>query len=212
MSFEQYGGGCFRYKDLAAKNGEVGEVALALYCATVRATLFVCKGYECQEKEGVFMTAFPGPIKALEWAVTLQMALLRSALLKATIPPCSYVKLSRCASCVRLQSELESSCNYGALACGIFVRNPQVLIHWVDYFCGLYVCSCLPLEDHPFTSSVVKVSGCLHRPVCPHHLTRHSLHMDQPDRLLRKYAVLYPGAHTTLKLPNMPPGQSAALC
>lgn len=74
-------GCCCRYKDLAAKNGEVGEVALALYCATVRATLFVCKGYECQEKEGVFMTAFPGPIKALEWAVTLQMALLRSALL-----------------------------------------------------------------------------------------------------------------------------------
>ena len=72
-------GCCFRYKDLAAMNGEVGEVALALYCATVRATLFVCKGYECQEKEGVFMTAFPGPIKALEWAVTLQMALLRSA-------------------------------------------------------------------------------------------------------------------------------------
>ena len=69
----------YRYKDLAAVNGEVGEAALALYCATVRATLFVCKGYECQEKEGVFMTAFPGPIKALEWAVTLQMALLRSA-------------------------------------------------------------------------------------------------------------------------------------
>ena len=58
-------------------NAEVGQAALALYCATVRATLFVCKGYECQEKEGVFMTAFPGPIKALEWAVTLQMALLR---------------------------------------------------------------------------------------------------------------------------------------
>lgn len=60
-------------------------MALALYCATVRATLFVCKGYECQEKEGVFMTAFPGPIKALEWAVTLQMALLRSALLNYII-------------------------------------------------------------------------------------------------------------------------------
>ena len=67
-----------------ALNSEVGEVALALYCATVRATLFVCKGYECQEKEGVFMTAFPGPIKALEWAVTLQMALLRQALLFCT--------------------------------------------------------------------------------------------------------------------------------
>lgn len=71
---------CGRYKDLAALNGDVGEAALALYCATVRATLFVCKGYECQEKEGVFMTAFPGPIKALEWAVTLQMALLRQDL------------------------------------------------------------------------------------------------------------------------------------
>lgn len=70
---------CARYKDLAALNGEVGAAALALYCATVRATLFVCKGYECQEKEGVFMTAFPGPIKALEWALTLQLALLRSA-------------------------------------------------------------------------------------------------------------------------------------
>ena len=70
-----------RYKDLAAINAEVGQAALALYCATVRATLFVCKGYECQEKEGVFMTAFPGPIKALEWAVTLQMALLRCAML-----------------------------------------------------------------------------------------------------------------------------------
>ncbi|KAL3161919.1 hypothetical protein ABBQ38_009004 [Trebouxia sp. C0009 RCD-2024] len=68
-----------KYKDLAARDSEVGEIALALYCATVRATLFVCKGYECQEKEGVFMTAFPGPIKALEWAVTLQMALLRVA-------------------------------------------------------------------------------------------------------------------------------------
>ena len=68
-----------RYKDLAALNGEVGAAALALYCATVRAPLFVCKGYECQEKEGGFMTAFPGPIKALEWAITLQLALLRSA-------------------------------------------------------------------------------------------------------------------------------------
>lgn len=84
--------GCFRYKDLAAKNGEVGEVALALYCATVRATLFVCKGYECQEKEGVFMTAFPGPIKALEWAVTLQMALLRSPLLNCNMAWCRVNK------------------------------------------------------------------------------------------------------------------------
>ena len=40
-----------RYKDLAAQDPQTAELALALYCATVRATLFVCKGYECQEKE-----------------------------------------------------------------------------------------------------------------------------------------------------------------
>ena len=79
MHFSHMVSAADRYKDLAALNGEVGAAALALYCATVRATLFVCKGYECQEKEGVFMTAFPGPIKALEWAITLQLALLRSA-------------------------------------------------------------------------------------------------------------------------------------
>ena len=80
-----------------ALNSEGGEVALALYCATVRATLFVCKGYECQEKEGVFMTAFPGPIKALEWAVTLQMALLRQALVFRTAD-CANNYLMPCAA------------------------------------------------------------------------------------------------------------------
>ena len=91
---------CHRYKDLAALNGEVGAAALALYCATVRATLFVCKGYECQEKEGVFMTAFPGPIKALEWAITLQLALLRSAVISwHHVPNLSHVSIEKHCHC-----------------------------------------------------------------------------------------------------------------
>ena len=40
-----------RYKELEARDDQLGQAAMALYCATVRATLFVCKGYECQEKE-----------------------------------------------------------------------------------------------------------------------------------------------------------------
>ena len=91
---------CHRYKDLAALNGEVGAAALALYCATVRATLFVCKGYECQEKEGVFMTAFPGPIKALEWAITLQLALLRSAVIYwHYVPNLSHISIEKHCHC-----------------------------------------------------------------------------------------------------------------
>ncbi len=32
---------------------------------------------ECQEKEGVFMMAFETPVSALEWALTLQLALIK---------------------------------------------------------------------------------------------------------------------------------------
>ena len=34
---------------------------------------------ECQEKEGLFMMAFPSPVTALEWALTLQLALTKYA-------------------------------------------------------------------------------------------------------------------------------------
>jgi len=43
----------------------------------VRTSLLLCGGYECQEKEGTFMIAFPEPKAAVEWALTLQLALLR---------------------------------------------------------------------------------------------------------------------------------------
>ena len=55
-----------RYKDLAAQDPQTAELALALYCATVRATLFVCKGYECQEKE-VGQRFHPNLCWALLW-------------------------------------------------------------------------------------------------------------------------------------------------
>ncbi len=32
---------------------------------------------ECQEKEGLFMMAFHSPVSALEWALTLQLALTK---------------------------------------------------------------------------------------------------------------------------------------
>jgi hypothetical protein len=33
--------------------------------------------YECQEKDGIFMLAFPDAASAIEWAAILQLALLR---------------------------------------------------------------------------------------------------------------------------------------
>jgi hypothetical protein len=47
-----------------------------VFRATVRATLAQCGGYECQEKEGVFMLAFHSMREGLEWGLTLQLALM----------------------------------------------------------------------------------------------------------------------------------------
>ena len=38
--------------------------------------LRLADGYECQEKDGVFMLAFEGPKMAAEWAILFNMALL----------------------------------------------------------------------------------------------------------------------------------------
>jgi hypothetical protein len=32
--------------------------ALEMFCSAVRTTLNACNGYECQEKDGIFMVAF----------------------------------------------------------------------------------------------------------------------------------------------------------
>ena len=54
-----------------------GLIALGRFKSCVRTSLLLCGGYECQEKEGTFMIAFPQPRAAVEWALTLQLALLR---------------------------------------------------------------------------------------------------------------------------------------
>ncbi|KAK9863985.1 hypothetical protein WJX84_001650 [Apatococcus fuscideae] len=69
--------GSHRFKELGAVNFSLAEQACSLYTDVVRSTLFVNKGYECQEKEGVFMMAFETPVSALEWALTLQLALIK---------------------------------------------------------------------------------------------------------------------------------------
>ena len=56
-----------------------GLIALGRFKSCVRTSLLLCGGYECQEKEGTFMIAFPHPRTAVEWALTLQLALLRYA-------------------------------------------------------------------------------------------------------------------------------------
>lgn len=56
-----------------------GLIALGRFKSCVRTSLLLCGGYECQEKEGTFMIAFPHPRAAVEWALTLQLALLRYA-------------------------------------------------------------------------------------------------------------------------------------
>lgn len=49
---------------------------LQLHNACVRETLSTCGGYEAKESNGSFMAAFSDPASAVEWAVTLQLALL----------------------------------------------------------------------------------------------------------------------------------------
>lgn len=56
---------------------QLADEALALYNACVRETLSACGGYESKEVAGMFMAAFQGPAAALEWALALQLALLK---------------------------------------------------------------------------------------------------------------------------------------
>lgn len=43
----------------------------------VRTILLLAGGYECQEKDGIFMLAFHTPRMAIEWSLYLQIGLLR---------------------------------------------------------------------------------------------------------------------------------------
>ena len=72
-------------QDVARIDKQQGLIALGRFKSCVRTSLLLCGGYECQEKEGTFMIAFSSPGAAVEWALTLQLALLRY--------PCQFVKL-----------------------------------------------------------------------------------------------------------------------
>lgn len=41
-----------------AASGRAAKQALEMFCSAVRTTLNACHGYECQEKDGIFMLAF----------------------------------------------------------------------------------------------------------------------------------------------------------
>lgn len=64
-------------QEAASIDKQLASVALGQFKSCLRTTLLLCDGYECQETEGIFLIAFNSPRAALEWAVSLQLALLR---------------------------------------------------------------------------------------------------------------------------------------
>lgn len=67
---------------------QVGLIALGRFKSCVRTTLLLCKGYECKEQQGSISAAFVSPSDALDWAVMLQLALLRSVVMFACTTCC----------------------------------------------------------------------------------------------------------------------------
>ncbi|DBA93395.1 TPA: hypothetical protein ACH3X2_003664 [Trebouxia sp. C0005] len=65
------------YKALFALDAASAQEAMLHFQSCVRTTLLLCDGYECQEKDGLFMIAFDKPWAAVEWAITLQLAMLK---------------------------------------------------------------------------------------------------------------------------------------
>lgn len=55
---------------------EAAKAASSKFKSCLRTTLRLTVGYECQEKEGVFMLAFEKAHRAAEWAILFNMALL----------------------------------------------------------------------------------------------------------------------------------------
>lgn len=52
------------------------KAASSKFKSCLRTLLRLTQGYECQEKEGVFMLVFEKPRQAAEWAILLNLALL----------------------------------------------------------------------------------------------------------------------------------------
>ena len=67
----------FGWQALHASMPEAAEGARNTFNSCVRTTLLLAGGYECQEKDGIFMLAFHTPRMAIEWSLYLQLGLLR---------------------------------------------------------------------------------------------------------------------------------------
>ena len=61
---------------LSAICPEAAKAALIKFKSCLRTVLRLTNGYECQEKDGVFMLAFEDPKEAAEWAILFNLALL----------------------------------------------------------------------------------------------------------------------------------------
>jgi len=48
-------------RPLEAASSRAAKQAQEMFCSAVRTTLSACGGYECQEKDGIFMLAFGDP-------------------------------------------------------------------------------------------------------------------------------------------------------
>lgn len=67
----------YAFKSIEAVDVTASKEALYSFTSCIRSTLHACRGYECQEKDGIFMMAFEDIAMALEWSCVLQLALLR---------------------------------------------------------------------------------------------------------------------------------------
>ncbi|KAG1674923.1 hypothetical protein FOA52_014716 [Chlamydomonas sp. UWO 241] len=61
-----------KYSDMRNASPNVARDVLDMYTATIRRSLLVMGGYECQEAEGGFMIVFTRPADALEWCLLVQ--------------------------------------------------------------------------------------------------------------------------------------------
>ena len=64
-------------QEIAGVDKQQALIALGRFKSSVRTSLLLCDGYECQEKEGTFLVAFASSRAAVEWALTLQLALMK---------------------------------------------------------------------------------------------------------------------------------------
>mmetsp|Transcript_22804 Transcript_22804/g.59590 ORF Transcript_22804/g.59590 Transcript_22804/m.59590 type:complete len:2664 (-) Transcript_22804:127-8118(-) len=76
------------YSQICATDLEVAQDVLSSYNACVRETLAICEGYECKEINGSFMAAFADGCKAMEWALTLHLALAAASIAEEVLDRC----------------------------------------------------------------------------------------------------------------------------